>query len=146
MDKVYACWKISNWFYRHHLPLCAACGRFIVRVVFSADVPYNLTIGQGTKFPHCALGSLFHPDSVIGENCVILHGVTLGGRAGHNGLPVIENNVWIGAHAIVLGNITIGHNSIVGAGSVVLKDVPPYTIVAGNPARIIKRIDREGIY
>lgn len=142
MDKIYSCWKISNWFYRHHLKPIAALGRFIIRVMFSADVPYNLTIGEGTKFPHCALGSLFHPASIIGKNCVILHGVTLGGRGGHNGLPVIGNNVWIGANAIILGNVKVGDHAIIGAGSVVLKDVEPYSVVAGNPAKFIKQAQK----
>lgn len=116
----------------------AALGRFVIRVVFSADVPYNLTIGRGTRFPHCALGSLFHPACVIGENCVILHGVTMGGRSGRPGLPIIGNNVWIGAHALLLGDIKVGDNSIIGAGSVVVKDVPPNAVVAGNPAKVMK--------
>lgn len=140
-DKIYLCWKISNWFYRHHLRIIAAACRLFIRVIFSADIPYNLTIGKGTGFPHCALGSLFHPATIIGKKCCILHGVTCGGRAGHNGLPVICDNVWIGAHAILLGDITIGEGAIIGAGSVVLHDVEPYTVVAGNPARLIKRID-----
>lgn len=139
MDKIYTCWKISNWFYCNHMRPIAALGRFIIRVVFSADIPYNLTIGKGSKFPHCALGSLFHPDTIIGENCIILHGVTVGGREGHNGLPVIGNNVRIGAHAMILGNIKIGDNAIIGASSVVLNDVQPNTIVAGNPAREIRK-------
>ncbi len=141
MDKIYTCWKVSNWFYRHKMRPVAALGRFVIRVVFSADIPYNLTIGKGTRFPHCALGSLFHPSTVIGRNCKILHGVTCGGRGGYNGLPVIGDNVWIGAHAQILGNVKVGDNSIIGAGSVVLKDVPPYSVVAGNPARIIKSVN-----
>lgn len=113
-------------------------GRLMIRVLFSADIPYNLTIGKGTRFPHCALGSLFHPSTIIGSNCVILHGVTCGGRAGHSGLPVIGNNVKIGAHAIIIGNISIGDNAVIGAGSVVVKDVPANAIVAGNPAKLLR--------
>ena len=141
MDKIYTCWKISNWFYRHKLQPVAALGRFIMRVVFSADIPYNLTIGKGTKFPHCALGSLFHPNTVIGKNCMILHGVTVGGKGGCKSLPIIGNGVWIGAHAIILGDVRIGDNAIIGAGSVVLKDVQANTVVTGNPAQYIKQID-----
>ena len=141
MDKIYTSWKISNWFYTHHMKSIAAFGRLITRIIFSADIPYNLSIGKGTKFPHCALGSLFHPAVRIGENCVILHGVTIGGKAGRNGLPIIGNNVWIGTHAIILGDIHIGDNSIIGAGSIVLKDVEPNSVVAGNPARVIKTND-----
>lgn len=142
MDKIYSCWKISNWCWRHHLKPLAALGRLFIRVFFSADVPYNLTIGKGTRFPHCALGSLFHPAAVIGENCVILHGVTVGGRSGRNGLPVIGDNVWIGAHAIILGDICIGENAVIGAGAVVVKDVEAGMVVAGNPAKPIKRNDK----
>lgn len=53
----------------------------------------------------------------------------------------IENNVWIGANVVILAGITIGTHSCVGAGSVVTKNIPPYTVVAGNPARIIKKFD-----
>lgn len=54
---------------------------------------------------------------------------------------VIEDNVWIGANATIMGPITIGKNSIIGAGSVVIRDVPPNTVVAGNPARVIETTD-----
>jgi maltose O-acetyltransferase len=51
---------------------------------------------------------------------------------------VIEDDVWIGAGAVILPGITLGHGAVVGAGAVVTKDVPPYSIVVGNPARILK--------
>ena len=54
---------------------------------------------------------------------------------------MIKDKVWIGAHAIILGPITIGENSIIGAGSVVVKDVPANSVVAGNPAKVIKTIN-----
>jgi acetyltransferase-like isoleucine patch superfamily enzyme len=54
---------------------------------------------------------------------------------------VIEDDVWIGAHAVVLKGVTIGRGSVVAMGSVVTKDVPPMTVVAGNPARVVKQID-----
>lgn len=52
----------------------------------------------------------------------------------------IEDDVWIGAHAVVLKGVTVGHGSVVALGSVVIKDVPPMTVVAGNPARVVKQI------
>jgi maltose O-acetyltransferase len=59
----------------------------------------------------------------------------------HFGKPIIvKDGVWIGAGAIVLAGVTIGENSVIGAGSVVTRDVPPFTVVAGNPARVIKQI------
>ncbi|WP_390583501.1 acyltransferase [Erythrobacter sp. MTPC3] len=59
---------------------------------------------------------------------------------------LVEKNCFIGGGAMVLPGVTIGHNSIVGAGSVVFEDVPPYSIVAGNPARLIARDDLIGPY
>jgi len=53
----------------------------------------------------------------------------------------IEDNVWVGASAVILAGVTIGRNSVIAAGAIVTKDVPPYVVVAGNPARIIKRLN-----
>ena len=62
----------------------------------------------------------------------------MGGRAGHKGLPIIGDNVVIGTHAQIIGNVTIGNNSIVGAGAIVTRDVPDNVVVVGNPAKILK--------
>lgn len=98
-----------------------------------------MQIGKGTVFPHDALGCVFHPEVKIGENCKILHGVTMGGRAGHKGLPIVGDNVVIGTHAQILGNVKIGNNAIVGAGAIVTHDVEENTVVVGNPAKVLKK-------
>lgn len=143
IDKIYSCYKIERWFFQHKMKPLAVLGRAFIRLVFSADIPYKAKIGKGTKFPHDALGIVMHPDTVIGENCKILHGTTFGGRSGHPQVPHVGNNVVIGAHAQIIGNITIGDNCIIGAGSVVVKDTPPCTVVVGNPAKVIKYVDQK---
>lgn len=60
-----------------------------------------------------------------------------------NKAPIIGNNVQIGANSVIIGDITIGDNCVIGAGSVVCKDVPPYSVVVGNPAKIIKSLNNE---
>ena len=109
-----------------------------LRIVFSCDIPPKVVIGKNCKFAHNALGVVIHPEAIIGDNCKIGQNVTIGGRSGITVLPVIEDDVEIGANALVLGPVKIGKGSIIGAGSVVIKDVPPYSVVVGNPAKVIK--------
>ena len=88
----------------------------------------------------------------IGDNCMIANGAYITDSDAHDiydrSYPVgrtrpikLENNVWIGDSAIVTKGVTIGENSIVGAGAVVVKDIPPNTVAAGNPARVVKELD-----
>ena len=80
----------------------------------------------------------------IGDNCTIYHGVTLGGTGKDTGKrhPTIGNNVLIGAGAKVLGPFKVGDNSMIGANSVVLREVPPNTTVTGIPGRMVKQDQR----
>jgi sugar O-acyltransferase (sialic acid O-acetyltransferase NeuD family) len=80
------------------------------------------------------MGSLIGHETSIGEASFIAHGCTISGRV------TISTGAYIGAGATILPNITIGEWSIVGAGAVVTKDVQPYTIVAGNPARFLREV------
>lgn len=141
MDKVYCLYKISHWSYIHHLELFSKFCRFLLRILFSCDIHYKAQIGEGTTFPHAALGVVIHPDAVIGNNCKILHCTTLGGRGNHTGLPIIGDNVLIGCHAQVLGPVKIGDNSIIGANSVVISSIPSNSIAIGSPAVVVKSIN-----
>lgn len=82
MDRISTIHIVEHWLYNHHLNVIAQMLRGGVRILFSADVPPQMQIGRGTVFPHDALGCVFHPNVKIGKNCKILHGVTMGGRAG----------------------------------------------------------------
>lgn len=105
---------------------------------FAVDINPSAKIGRGIMLDH-ATGLVFGETAEIADNVSILHGVNLGGTGKEVGdrHPKIGSGVMIGADAKILGNISVGDCSRIGAGSVVTKDVPPNTTVAGVPARII---------
>jgi len=106
--------------------------------VFQTDINPAARVGKGIFLDH-ATGLVVGETAVIGDNVSILHGVTLGGtgKEGSDRHPKIGNGVLIGAGAKILGNIHIGQCSRIAAGSVVLKEVPPNTTVAGVPAKVV---------
>ena len=101
-------------------------------------------IKQNTYFPH-PVGIVIHPDVEIGKNCTIFQNVAIGrGKyIEHNqsDVPILGDNVTIYANSVITNGIRVGNNVTIGAGSIVLKDVPDNAIIAGNPARIIKQKD-----
>ncbi|MCR5255314.1 MAG: serine O-acetyltransferase [Acetatifactor sp.] len=99
-------------------------------------------IGKGLFIDH-GNGVIIGETTIIGDNVTLYQGVTLGGTGKEQGKrhPTIGNNVMISAGAKVLGSFTVGDNSKVGAGSVVLSEVPPNSTVVGVPARVVKRKD-----
>jgi acetyltransferase-like isoleucine patch superfamily enzyme len=93
------------------------------------------------QFPHL-YGITIHDKARIADGVKILNNVTIGQRNDDDqGHCVIENNVYVGANSCLIGGLTIGKGSMIGAGSVITKDVPPFTIVAGNPAKVIRTIE-----
>ncbi len=97
-------------------------------------------IGKGLFIDH-GNGVIIGETAIIGDNVTLYQGVTLGGTGKEHGKrhPTIGNNVMISAGAKVLGSFTIGDNSKIGAGSVVLREVPPCSTVVGVPGRVVKR-------
>lgn len=128
---------------RRALPLF----RFLHRVAAGragVDVPWNVDIGPGFIINH-AWGLVIAPGTRIGRNVSIFHGATLGRRdrlttdgSRDTGYPCIEDDVWIGPHAVIVGGVTIGRGSRIAANAFVVKDVPPYSTVVGNPASVAR--------
>ena len=104
------------------------------------EIHPGATIGKGLVIDH-GDGVVIGETTVIGDNVTLYQGVTLGGTGKETGKrhPNIGNGVTVGAGAKVLGPITIGDNSKVGAGSIVIRDVPPNCTVVGNPGRIVQK-------
>ena len=110
----------------------------------AVDIPIELSIGPGLSLLH-GWGTVINQKARIGSNVTLFHGVTLGrgDRISQEGVrtsgyPTIGDNVWIGPNATIVGDVTIGCGSRILAGAVITTDIPPRSMVAGNPARIIK--------
>lgn len=138
MDPVYFTYKVAKFFWKCHLSFLAYLIRGIMRIIFACDISYKTQIGEGTLFPHHALGIVIHQDAIIGEKCILEQNVTIGGRSGLTVLPEIGNNVMIGAGAKIIGPVKVGNNCQIGAGAVVVHNIPDNCVVIGIPAKIIK--------
>lgn len=107
---------------------------------YGLEIPGQATIGEGFYIGH-AYGITVNPDAVIGRNCNIHKGVTIGqeNRGKRKGAPVLGDCVWLGVNSTVVGAVTIGDDVLIAPNSYVNCDVPSYSIVIGNPCRIIPR-------
>ena len=101
------------------------------------EIPSSVIIGENCDFPHNSVGTVIHPDTIIKDNVKIYQNVTIGSRNMKE--PVLEDNVHVWAHAIVLGDITIGANTDIGAGSIVVKSIPQNCVVVPESSLIIRR-------
>lgn len=139
---LHAIWahRIAHFFYKRKLYFIARLISQISRFFTGIEIHPGAKIGRRFFIDH-GMGIVIGETCEIGDNVTIYQGVTLGGTGHEKGKrhPTIEDNVLIATGAKVLGAITIGENSKVGAGSVVLKDVPPNCTVVGIPGRIVKQ-------
>lgn len=136
--------RISTFFWRFKITKPVAFFfRMISTVWGGTEIHPDAHIGPGLV--------VLHPQKVIitrgvtiGKNCRISPGVGIGGdlgRADTDGEPVIGDDVMVGHDSYVMGNVTIGHYALIGAKSMVTKDVPPFGVVAGVPARLLRIAD-----
>jgi serine O-acetyltransferase len=135
------------WGYRVHHWLWSHGWRFIARMmsqwgrlITGIEIHPGAQIGQRFFVDH-GMGVVIGETTIIGDDVTLFQGVTLGGTGKETGKrhPTLQNNVVVGSGARVLGNIIIGENSRIGAGSVVLRDVPDNSTVVGVPGHIVLR-------
>ncbi|OJD72947.1 serine O-acetyltransferase [Bacillus sp. NH11B] len=131
-------YRVGNYFYRKKVPVIPKIVKGVIFFLFNSIIPSETKIGMHSKCGYGGIGVVIHPKAIIGKNVLIGPQVTIGGKSNNPELPIIGDNVYLGTGSKVLGNVTIGSNVIVGANSVVIKSVPNNTIVAGNPAVVIK--------
>jgi len=132
-------YRLGHWCYRRRIPVIPWLTYRLIYVLYHAVVPMSAEIGEGSELAYGGLGTVLHERCKIGKFVTIGHQVSIGGRSRRWGVPVIEDRCVIGAGAQLLGPISIGAESVVGANAVVLQDVPPRTVVAGAPAKIVRK-------
>lgn len=133
-------YRIAHYFYKKkHYFLARWYSQRTVRKT-GIEIHPGATIGRGLFIDH-GHGVVIGETAIVGDNVTLYQGVTLGGTGKEHGKrhPTVGNNVMISAGAKILGSFTIGENSKIGAGSVVLSEVPPNSTVVGVPGRVVKR-------
>ncbi len=135
--------RLAQAAHRLGVPLVPRALRKLIQLATCSYIGTGAEIGEGTELAYGGLGIVIHPSTRIGRDVLVGPHVTIGGRSTSKGAPVIEDEVKIGAGACLLGDIRIGRGAQVGANAVVTRDVAPYTVVAGVPAREIGRVRRD---
>jgi len=130
--------RLSHFLYKKNIPVLPRLFRFVIFLIYNSDIPSSVKIGKNTLFGHTGIGVVIHQRAVIGDDCIIGQGITIGGKSKNPDVPIIGNKVYIAAGARILGPVKIGNNVIIAPNAVVLKDVEDNTIVGGIPAKVLK--------
>ena len=129
-------YRLARWFYLRGIPLLPRIIQKLNVLVFHCYIPYQAEIGNGFEVGYWGVGVVIHPRVKMGRNVFVSNGVTIGGRNELPNVPRIEDDVFIATGAKILGDVTIGKGSVIGANAVVIRSVPPRCIAVGVPARI----------
>jgi len=141
------CYRLAHRLHKWHIPLIPRVISYIARIFTGIEIHPAAQIGRRFFIDH-GEGVVIGETSIIGDDVLMYQQVTLGGTGKDTGKrhPTIGNNVILGAGAKILGNINISDFVRIGAGSVVIEDVPPHSTVVGVPGRIVQRasLDEDG--
>ena len=137
-------YRVGAWFYRKNMRTISYMIKHLSITLNGCDISPAAKIGKNPTLCH-TLGIVIGEGAIIGDNVRLFQNITLGTKDGFDpSYPVIGNNVTLFSGATVAGKVFVGDNSIVGANSLVLKDVPPHSVAVGNPAKIkIKTLDKQ---
>jgi serine acetyltransferase len=118
--------------------------RVFVEWILGVELRFKTRVGPRLKLFH-GQALVVHEGTVIGSDCTLRHSTTIGSKTLPDGAPtrcpIIGNAVDVGSNVVILGAVTVGDGAVIGAGSVVVKDVSPGSVVAGNPARILRAVE-----
>jgi serine O-acetyltransferase len=137
---------LSRTFQRWKLRPVAKIIEGTIRVLCAARLPTEADIHPTAHFSHNGLAVLITKETKIGVGCQIGTHVVLGSNWPRPGAPVLESGVIVGPGAIILGPVTLGKGCVIAAGSIVLADVPPGALMAGNPATVRKENIDSALY
>ena len=131
--------RVAHFFFLHNMKFIARWISQTTRFWTGIEIHPGARIGKGLFIDH-GMGVVIGETAIIGDNCTIYQGVTLGGTGTEKGKrhPTLGNNVMVGCGAKILGPFTVGDNSKIAAGAVVLSEVPANSTCVGVPARIVK--------
>jgi serine O-acetyltransferase len=139
---LHAVWfyRVNHWLWNHRLSLAARWFSQVARWLTGIEIHPGAKIGRRLFIDH-GMGVVIGETSTVGDDVTLFQGVTLGGTGKEHGKrhPTLEDGVVVGSGAKILGNITVGKNCRIGAGSVVLRNVPDNSTVVGVPGHIIFR-------
>ncbi|MCE5330352.1 serine O-acetyltransferase [bacterium] len=132
-------YRVSHWLLKHRIPFFPRAVSQYAKFITGIEIHPGAQIGRGLFIDH-GMGVVVGETTIIGDDCLLYQGVTLGGTGKERGKrhPTLGNNVIVSAGAKVLGSITIGNNVIIGAGAVVIDPVPDNCTVVGVPGRIVR--------
>ncbi len=138
--------RVSHFMFVHKMKFVARALSQLTRFFTGIEIHPGAVIGKGLMIDH-GMGVVIGETAVVGDDCTIYQGVTLGGTGKESGKrhPTLGNNVVVGSGAKVLGPFTVGDNSKIAAGAVVLNEVPPDSTCVGVPARVVKQ-DGKRVY
>ena len=139
-------YRISNYIYNSRIPLIikkillllSILWQKWIEIITGISIPYSCKIGHSFYIGHFG-GIIINANAVIGNNCNISQGVTIGvsGRGEHRGVPIIGDNNYIGANAVIVGKINIGNNCVIAANSLIIESLKDNCTVIGVPSKVI---------